>query len=199
MKNKNKKVCIYIDGENFTIFLQKFIDSENIKNDHTNVNWINLSKTFLRQQENEKLYSVNYFSVLYKHGSKFQKNQHQYHKQLIESGVKIIYGQYKKKSKKFKECNKIHKYKEEKETDVNIALQIVLDAEDNLYERAIIVGADTDLVPAIKKVKERHSEKEIYIYTPPTKRRVNAIDFLKIANKVKRLSLNRVLNYLFKK
>ena len=131
------------------------------------VDWMRLSTTFLRPQYHERLDAVWYFSVWYQLGTKASILQTQYHKQLKASGVSLVYGQYKQKRQKCSLCTNTFSHKEEKETDVNIALQVAYDAEDGCYDRAIIVSADTDLVPAIKAVKARHPEKEILVVTPP--------------------------------
>lgn len=47
--------------------------------------------------------------------------------------------------------NKMH----EKGVDVNIAVDILVATYENLCERIILVSSDTDLLPAIKKAKEK--------------------------------------------
>ena len=46
-------------------------------------------------------------------------------------------------------------YFHEKGVDVNIAVDILVAAYENLCDRIIIVSSDTDLLPAIKKAKEK--------------------------------------------
>lgn len=50
-----------------------------------------------------------------------------------------------------KSNNKFH----EKGVDVNIAVDILVAAYENLCDRIIVVSSDTDLLPAIKKAKEK--------------------------------------------
>lgn len=47
----------------------------------------------------------------------------------------------------------------EKGVDVNLAIDLLTGAYDDLYDSAILVSSDTDLIPAIKKV--RFLEKEV--------------------------------------
>lgn len=47
----------------------------------------------------------------------------------------------------------------EKGVDVNLAVDLLVGAYENLYDVAILVSSDTDLIPAIKKVK--HLGKEV--------------------------------------
>lgn len=48
----------------------------------------------------------------------------------------------------------------EKGVDVNIAVDILVGAYENLYERVILVSSDTDLLPAIIKAREKGKEIE---------------------------------------
>ncbi len=47
----------------------------------------------------------------------------------------------------------------EKGTDVKIAVDLIIGAVDNIYDTAIVVSSDTDLIPAIKYAK--YKEKKI--------------------------------------
>jgi len=59
-----------------------------------------------------------------------------------------------------------YKSHEEKQTDVNIAVKIVADAAEDKFDKAVIVSADTDLIPAIKTVHKIRPEKEIGVMFP---------------------------------
>jgi uncharacterized LabA/DUF88 family protein len=50
----------------------------------------------------------------------------------------------------------------EKGTDVKIAVDLVIGAVDNIYDTAILVSSDTDLIPAVKYV-EYHKKKLGYV------------------------------------
>jgi len=50
-----------------------------------------------------------------------------------------------------KSAGKFH----EKGVDVNIAVDILVATYENLCDRIILVSSDTDLLPAIKKAKEK--------------------------------------------
>jgi len=58
-------------------------------------------------------------------------------------------------------CNKYFSTHEEKRTDVNIALKLLGDAFDDLYDKAIIISADSDLLPVIQSVHKYFPDKEI--------------------------------------
>ena len=60
---------------------------------------------------------------------------------------------------------------EEKETDVNIAVRIVSDAFLDKFDVAYVFSADTDLIPAMKCIRETKDkgfpEKEVVAIFPP--------------------------------
>jgi uncharacterized LabA/DUF88 family protein len=51
----------------------------------------------------------------------------------------------------------------EKGVDVKIALDLVTGAVDNLYDTAIVISSDTDLIPAIKYIIKAKKKKVEYI------------------------------------
>jgi uncharacterized LabA/DUF88 family protein len=78
---------------------------------------------------------------------------------------KLILGKYLKKTIECFKChNIIHTY-EEKESDVRFATQIVADAYQKNCDIAIIVSADSDMIPAIELAKEVRLK--VFIYFPP--------------------------------
>ena len=54
---------------------------------------------------------------------------------------------------------------EEKETDVRIATQIVADAFQGNCDAAIVVSADSDMVPAIELATQ--AKQKVFVYFPP--------------------------------
>ena len=55
---------------------------------------------------------------------------------------------------------------EEKRTDVNIALQLLNDANHDRADQFIIVSGDSDLVPALEMVKTQWPAKRLVVYVP---------------------------------
>jgi uncharacterized LabA/DUF88 family protein len=92
------------------------------------------------------------------------------HKLLIRAnenaGVSVVYGEFKRKDKFSRLCRrKYHSY-EEKQTDVNIALELFRLAYLDQYDRAVIVSGDTDLIPAVKAVRSTFPQKQIGVIVP---------------------------------
>ena len=83
-------------------------------------------------------------------------------------GVKPVISEFKRKSRKCKVCNKIYNAYEEKQTDVQIAINLFKESINDSYDKAMIVTGDSDLIPAIETDKEKLPKKEIKVI-PPTK------------------------------
>ena len=58
---------------------------------------------------------------------------------------------------------------EEKMTDVNIAVELLGDAQDNSFDTAIVVSGDSDLVGPVRAVRERYPNKRVVIAFPPNR------------------------------
>ena len=52
-------------------------------------------------------------------------------------------------------------------TDVNIAIQMLVDAVKNKYDIALLVSGDADLVPAVEMIKEINAQKRLIVAFPP--------------------------------
>ena len=52
-------------------------------------------------------------------------------------------------------------------TDVNISVALLGDAQDDLFDTAMIVSADSDLVGPVQAVLRRYPEKRVLIAFPP--------------------------------
>lgn len=84
---------------------------------------------------------------------------------MLNPKFKLILGKYLKKSIECFNCHNIMHTYEEKETDVRIATQIVADAFQHNCDIAIVVSADSDMIPAVELAKE--AKVSVFIYFPP--------------------------------
>lgn len=55
----------------------------------------------------------------------------------------------------------------EKATDINLSLSLISDAQDDVFDVAFLVTADTDQVATINTFRQRFPQKKIYIVSPP--------------------------------
>lgn len=155
-----KRLALYIDGFNF------YHAVHDLNRPH--LKWINLYRLAERlAYPDERVVSVKYFSAF----ATWLPAQHARHRQYVAAleacGVEAIMAHFKEKVIQCNGCHKQWISREEKETDVHLALKLLADAEDDLFDRAILLTADSDLVPVIKMVKARHRGKFITVAAPP--------------------------------
>ena len=116
---------------------------------------------------------------------------------LKARGVTPILGKFKEKDRKCRNCGSSWKDHEEKETDVNIALYLVRDAFEDLFDRAIVVSGDSDLAPALRMVRQKFPAKELRVIAPIGRQfsmdLVNAAGGTAEARKMKMIHLERTL------
>jgi uncharacterized LabA/DUF88 family protein len=55
-------------------------------------------------------------------------------------------------------------------TDVNIAVELLQDAFDDRFDVALVVSADSNLVPPIAAVRRRFPKKKVTVAFPPDRR-----------------------------
>ena len=83
--------------------------------------------------------------------------------------LRVHFGHFLQKTRKCSDCGATWHVYEEKMTDVNIAVQLLGDAQDDRFETAIIVSGDSDLAGPIKKVLRRYANKRIVVAFPPNR------------------------------
>ncbi len=76
-------------------------------------------------------------------------------------------GHFLVKTAKCHACGTTRTTYEEKMSDVNLAVQLVLDAEDGNFDTAIIVSGDSDLTTPVRRVLGRFPHKRVIIAFPP--------------------------------
>lgn len=175
---KKNRVAVYIDGFN----LYHAIDDLNYvyeKGQKTHrlkaadeqvqhLKWVDLrslSESLLRDYQ--QLASVNYYSA-YATWRKPQYVRHQcYTTALEESGVRVVMSVFKEQKRRCKKCGARWIRHEEKESDVRIAIDLVADAILDKFDDAFLITADSDLKPAIERVKAETPRKNVIVIAPP--------------------------------
>jgi len=154
------RYCFYIDGFNVYYALQKNPAYHKYK-------WLNYRKLAESVvHEKDTIAGIFYFTTFVKWHPENVERHKMYISALRSVGVEIIHGRFLEKSIKCHKCHEYFKTHEEKQTDVNIALKILGDAIDGLYDKALIISADSDLLPVIKSVQQHAPEKEIGVMFP---------------------------------
>ncbi len=149
---------IYIDG--FNVY-------HALKEDYPQYMWLDYRKLIDQALcAKDTIERIVYFSAYAKWKQGAVLRHREYIKALRSAGIDVILGKFKRTTRKCKLCQKKYSSHEEKRTDVNIALQIVADAVDNVYDRALILTADSDLIPAVEMVHQLTPGKEVGIMRP---------------------------------
>ena len=174
---------IYVDG--FNLYYGAIKD--------TKYKWLDLQRYFELLRPNDEIQTIYYFTALISGSHK--SNQLTYlHALSTLPKVEIILGKFKLKNVlcrvakcDFQGC-RIFKMPEEKQSDVQIALQMIRDAWEDSCDRFILVSGDSDLIPAIRMVKEICPSKQVIVYIPDRNSvRSAAVELRETADKVRRL------------
>lgn len=154
-----QRVIVYVDGFNFYY---------GIKNAPWNrYYWLDIVKLFEQfMLPNQELVTVKYFSARPLGNPEKSLRQNAFFQANLENPkFKLVLGKYLKKRLECFNCHNIINTYEEKESDVNLATQIVADAFKDNCDIVILVSADSDMIPAIELARE--AGKKVFIYFPP--------------------------------
>lgn len=171
------KTIVYIDGYNLFYSLLK----------NTIYKWLDLyslfNKQILRPQNPDselvcvKYYTANIKAKFASHGTEASNAQQSYHRALESphtGAVEIIKGYYavsKATPMRYREppdkADKVEAWKlEEKQTDVNIALDIYRDAAQGKCRQVVICTSDTDISPALQYLKADFPDVQLGVVLP---------------------------------
>ena len=137
--------------------------------------WLDLQKlaeNLLRP--NQSLKTVRYFTASLIRGpadaEKWSSQQN--YLEVLETlpGLSVHYGYFQPKEVTCRNCGNVWRTYEEKMTDVNISVALLNDAHDNLFDTAIIISADSDLVGPVQAVLDRYPDKRVIAAFPPERK-----------------------------
>jgi uncharacterized LabA/DUF88 family protein len=157
-----KRAMVFVDGFN----LYHAIDDLQ-KN---RLKWLDLAALAhnLAGRKNDNLVKTMYFSAFAYHRLDESVSRHKAYVEALKiKGVECVMGKFKESRKNCRTCHTYWFSHEEKETDVNIALNILSEALKDNYDRAYIVSCDSDLSPAFRMVKNQCPNKELVTVTTP--------------------------------
>jgi len=80
---------------------------------------------------------------------------------------RIYFGHYLDETVTCRNCGQTHMAHHEKMTDVNIAIELLVDAFEDSFDTALLFSADSDLVGPVKKVKALFPNKRVVVVFPP--------------------------------
>jgi uncharacterized LabA/DUF88 family protein len=160
MTEPQKKLAVYVDGFN----LYHAIDA--LRKPH--LKWLNLFTLGTRLlRDGEALAKVHFFTTVVDWNPAKQVRHETYLAALEAKGVIVTHGNFKRATRHCAEHDRHCQFREEKQTDVAIGIQIVRDAFKCAFDRMILLTADTDQIPAIEMVRREFPTKNITWLAPP--------------------------------
>jgi len=156
------RTIAYIDGFNLYHSLSPRTGLSGYK-------WLDLRKLCeLSLPPKHKLIEINYFSTLAHWDAEKIKRHKHYISALETKGITFIPGRFQKVRRRCHgSCQEWYKTHVEKKTDVNMAVHLLEDAVNKQYEKALILTADSDIVPAVHALKRVRPELVIEALIPP--------------------------------
>lgn len=157
--HEKQRVIVYVDGFNFYYGLKS---SPRWKKYY----WLDIVKLFESfMRPNQELVAVKYFSARTNDLEQSRRQNAFFQANQENPKFHLVLGKYLKKSITCFNCGNIIHTHEEKETDVRIATQIVADAYEKNCDVAIVVSADSDMIPAIEIATQ--ARQSVFVYFPP--------------------------------
>jgi len=153
-----QRVNIYIDGFNFYYGLKH--------NGWRKFYWLDLVRFFEQFiRNNQELNQVYYFTAQPKDNEKRDRQDILFSANQLNPKFRLILGKFIKKQ--IVTNNQIFTTFEEKQTDVNIAVEMIRNVFLERCDISILVSADSDLLPALKLIREFSPMHKIFVYFPP--------------------------------
>lgn len=182
------RTIVYIDG--FNLYYGVF------KQHYRRHKWLDFDAYFRQLMPAGNIVAIKYFSALVSaiHNPDGRARQCTYWEALRTlSLTRIIEGRFKDKSVtcQVRPCrfpgDKRFIVPEEKRTDVNIALEILDDAYQGAVDEIVLISGDSDLAPALEKIKLRFPPIRIVVYVPAAfnPKRGKAPDLRRLADKAR--------------
>lgn len=159
-----QRVVVYIDGFNLYYGLKE--------KKWRRYYWLDLCKFAEKLlRPHQKLQMVRYFTTRIANdpNDPDKKKRQDTYIEALETlpDLTIHFGQFLSKKRTCPQCGNTWQTYEEKMTDVNIAVELLGDAQDDLFHTAIIVSADSDLVGPVRAVRKRYPDKRLVVAFPP--------------------------------
>ena len=143
------RIIIYIDCSNFYFSVKKKFNCK-----------IDIEKFCKKLVGKNNLVKINYYIApidQFSNPEMYAEQQRFFRKLKKIKNLHIIFGRLEKRKQDGKE------YYVEKTTDVNLALDLVLDAQSDEFNEAFLISNDGDFSGAVKAVVERFSKNVTYV------------------------------------
>lgn len=165
MPNTNPfRVNVYIDGFNFYYGLKQ--------KGWKKYYWLDIVKFFeCFMKEGQILNKIYYCTAVPTNNGQKRRQSEFFKANKLNPKFELVYGKFLEKTVRYGGVE--YKTFEEKQTDINIAINLIRNIHNDSCDTSIVVSADSDLVPAIKLAKEINPKHKIFFYFPPERHSVN--------------------------
>ena len=160
-----RKVIVYVDGFNVYYGMK-----EAFRRRYRWLDYQQLAEGLLK--EGMELVRVVYFTANIKGNGDGVGRQKIYLKALEAHCDKltIIKGKFLLKDVWCPKCKQFHQKPEEKQTDVNIACEMLQDAHRGAFDVCYLLSGDSDLVPPLKILAEDYPDRPCIVAFPPNRK-----------------------------
>lgn len=165
MSTGAERMAVHVDGFNLYHGLHDWSRCQYL--------WLDLVALAESLRPKNEIVKVHYFTAPVLGNSGASSRQATYLKALAAAHperIEITNGRYQAKEIVCRKCGASHTKYEEKETDVSIAVNIVADAALGEVDSMMIVSADSDLLPAVKKARQINPALIVVAAFPPRRR-----------------------------
>lgn len=158
------QVAMYVDGFNLYNGLREKHGRKYL--------WLDLEGVARRLlRPGQQLSTVRYFTASVRNHPSGQARQATYLNALqAATSVDVVLGRFQEKTRHCFRCGRSWRTYEEKETDVSIAVSLLEDGINDLFDTALILSADSDLCPAINALRRLKPDKRVIAVFPPKRR-----------------------------
>ncbi len=135
--------------------------------------WLDLvSLSFRLLRSGQQLVAVRYFTARITRPKNSKAQRQAKYLEALETLPKLTieYGHFLKKVRECGNCGARWTDYEEKMTDVNLATLLLGDAQDDAFDVAMVLSADSYLSSPIEAVLSRYPEKRVVVVFPPDRR-----------------------------
>lgn len=156
------RVCAYIDGFNAYHAIQRLGDPA--------LKWLDYHSLIASMLGPEDtLERVVFYTALTPWAHDKRKRHENYIAALKATGVEVVESVFTRPRKFCKPQNRHCKNYEEKQTDVAIAVDVLSDCFMGRVERVILVTADSDQIPMVKRVRSTFPNNIVLLVAPPAR------------------------------
>ena len=159
-----KRVIVYIDG--FNLYhglvesgLRKYL-------------WLDLSKLASDILESDQvLTGVKYFTARTTLPNPAKQHRQNTYIDAINTttGIEVIEGRYQDENNICPGCGLNYAVPREKMTDINISVEMLIDAFGDHFDVAKLISADSDLVPVVRMITKNFLQKRMVVAFPPSR------------------------------